>query len=58
MFGLRTHSLSLSLNQHLIEILKTFLRMLKRFNAKILATLKTIKYSDLMHMKDCLRRTN
>jgi hypothetical protein len=44
MFQLRTHSLLFSLNQQLSEVLKTFLRMLNRFNAEILTTSKTIKY--------------
>jgi len=55
-FRLQTHSLSLSLNQSLSEILKTFLEMLSRFNAEILTTLKTVKYCDSIHMKNCLRR--
>jgi hypothetical protein len=54
MFRLRTHFLSLSLNQQLSEILKTFLEMLNQFNAEILTTLKTIKYSGSVHMKKCL----
>lgn len=41
---LRTHSGSLSLKQPFIEILKTFLEMLKPFTAQILTTPKTIKY--------------
>ena len=51
---LRTHSLLFSLTQHLSEILKTFLRMLIQFNAEILTTSKTIKYSYSMHMNNCL----
>ena len=54
MFQLRTHSLLFSLTQHLSEILKTFLRMLIQFNAEILTTSKTIKYSYSMHMNNCL----
>jgi len=46
-FRLRLHFMSLSLNQPLREILKTFLKMVKRFNAEILTTLKTIKYASL-----------
>ncbi len=57
MFLLRIHFLSLSLNQPLSEILKTFLEILSRY-AEILTTLKTIKYSDSVHMKKCLLRTN
>jgi len=58
MFLLRIHFLSLSLNQPLSEILKTFLEMLNQFNAEILTTLKTIKYRDSVYMKKCLLRTN
>ena len=58
MFLLRIHSMSLSLNQQSSEILKTFLEILSGFNAKILTSLKTIKYGDAIHMKNCLRRTN
>ena len=57
MFRLRIHSLSLSPNQPLSEILKTFLEMLNRY-AEILTTLKTIKYCDSVHIKKCLLRTN
>jgi hypothetical protein len=57
MFRLRTHSLSLSPNQQLSEILKTFLEMLSRY-AEILTTLKTIKYCNPVHIKKCLIRTN
>ena len=57
MFRLRTHFLSLSPNQPLSEILKTFLEMLNRY-AEILTTLKTIKYCDSVHIKKCLLRTN
>ena len=51
MFRLRTHFLSLSPNQPLSEILKTFLRMLIQFNAEILTTSKTIKYCELVEDK-------
>ena len=47
MFRLRTHFLSLSPNQPLSEILKTFLGILKQSNAEVSTTSKTIKYSDL-----------
>jgi len=57
MFLLRIHFLSLSLNQPLSEILKTFLEILSRY-AEILTTLKTIKYRDSVYMKKCLLRTN
>jgi hypothetical protein len=57
MFRLRTHSFSLSLNQPLSEILKTFLEILSRY-AEILTTLKTIKYRNSVYMKKCLLRTN
>jgi hypothetical protein len=57
MFRLRIHFLSLSLNQPLSEILKTFLEILSRY-AEILTTLKTIKYRDSVYMKKCLLRTN
>ena len=53
MFRLRTHLLSLSPSQPLSEILKTFLEILSWY-AEILTTLKTIKYSDSVHMKKCL----
>jgi hypothetical protein len=58
MFRLRTHFLSLSPNQPLSEILKTFLEMFNKFDAEILTTLKTIKYSDSFHMKKHLLRTS
>jgi len=45
-FRLRTHFLSLSQNKPLREILKTFLEILKRFDAEISTTSKTIKYCD------------
>lgn len=51
MFRLRSHFLSLSPNQPLSEILKTFLETFNKFDAEILTTLKTIKYCDLFHMK-------
>ena len=58
MFRLRTHFLSLSPNQPLSEILKTFLEMFNKFDAEILTTLKTIKYSNSFHMTKHLLRTN
>jgi hypothetical protein len=41
-FRLRTHFLSLSPNQSSSKILKTFLETFNKFDAEILATLKTI----------------
>ena len=57
-FRLRTHFLSLSPNQPLSEILKTFLEMFNKFDAEILTTLKTIKYSVSFHMKKHVLRTS
>lgn len=51
MFRLRNHSISLSSNETISEILKTFLKMFKWFNAKILTNLKTIKYAMQVYMK-------
>jgi len=42
MFRFRNHQ-SFSLNHSLNEVLKTFLEMFKRFDAKFLTTLKTIR---------------
>jgi hypothetical protein len=58
MFRLRSHFLSLSPNQPLSEILKTFLEMFNKINAEILTTLKTIKYCDSFHMKKYLPKTS
>jgi hypothetical protein len=58
MFRLRTHFLSLSPDQPLSEILKTFLEMFNKFDAEILTTLKTIKYSVSFHMKKHLLRAS
>ena len=57
MFQLRTPSLLFFLTQQTSEILKTFLMILNRFKAEILTTSKTIKYSESMHIKNCLGRT-
>lgn len=51
MFRLRNHSMSLSLNEPISEILKTFLKVLRWFNAKILTNLKTVKYTMQGYMK-------
>ena len=59
MFRLRNHSMSLSLNELISEILKTFLKMLKLFDAKILMNLKTIKYAMQVYMEFvCTERIN
>lgn len=62
-FRLRNHSMSLSLNEPISQILKTFLKILKWFNAKILTNLKTIKYKMQVYMefvckKESARRKN
>ena len=53
MLRLRTHFKSLTLNQPSGKILKTFLNNSKHFYAKILTILKTIKYYNSFHMKNC-----
>lgn len=52
-FRLQAHFKSLILNQSSWKILKTFLNNSKRFYAKILTILKTIKYRKSFHMKNC-----
>jgi hypothetical protein len=51
MFRLRNHSMSLSSNEPISEILKTFLKVLKWFGTKILMNLKTIKYTMQVYME-------
>jgi len=56
MFRLRLHFISLSLNQPLREILKTFLEMFRRFKAEILTNFKTIKCHNLSVHENRLRK--
>jgi len=57
-FRLRRHSEQLTSNHSSKEMLKTFLEASQPFNAKILTTLKTIKYNALISMKIERQRIN
>lgn len=50
-FGLRIHSLSLSLIQPFNERLKTFLEMFPCLYIEVLTILKTIKYCNIVHIR-------